>query len=605
MHGQIGKYKILDLLGEGGMGTVYLGQHDMLGRLDAIKVMRREFSDNAEFRKRFRREAKATALLRHPHIIQIHDMDVHRGDDGEEEFYYISMDFVSPDGERGHSLQDVINDLGENLLDPARIEKFFAQLCGALAHAHSNGVLHCDIKPANILLDYEDNVKLSDFGLVKTIDTTLFKSSIGAGDTYLGDANRIKSVEGSFLYMPPEVQEGKEWTKAGDVYSLGVVAYQLLTGRRPVGRWRNPCELVEGLPSWWDTLLEKCLEGETKDRYASGEDLLTAYDGRFADTEKERPAKEQAKTAERERLEKERAAEAKKQRIERERVSVFANTKSKIKKGSEIVISAGNYHTVGLKSDGTVVAVGNNNNKQCDVSEWRDIVAISARYSYTIGLKSDGTVVTASGSDYYKRSNASEWRDIVAVSAGGDHTIGLKSDGTVVAVGDNEYQQCGVSYWRDIVAVSAGSLHTIGLKSDGTVVAVGSKYCELRNVSEWRDIVAVSAGAVHTIGLKSDGTVVAVGCNNDGQCDVSEWRDIVAVSAGHSYTIGLKSDGTVVAVGDNDYKQCNVSEWRDIVAISAGVHHTVGLKSDGTVVAVGYNEDGQCNVSKWRDIKVY
>ena len=260
-------------------------------------------------------------------------------------------------------------------------------------------------------------------------------------------------------------------------------------------------------------------------------------------------------------------------------------------------ISAGYLHTVGLKSDGTVVATGENFDGQCDVSDWKDIVAVSAGYDHTVGLKSDGTVV-AVGSNRLGQCDVSDWKDIVAVSAY-YHTVGLKSDGTVVATGSNNNGKCDVSSWKDIVAVSAGGNHTVGLKSDGTVVATGYNVDGQCDVSDWRNIVAVSAGWHHTVGLKSDGTVVATGSNNNGQCDVSYWKDIVAVSAGDSHTVGLKSDGTVVATGKNNYRQCDVSNWKDIVAVSAGGWHTVGLKSDGTVVATGDNLNGQCDVSDW------
>ena len=228
-------------------------------------------------------------------------------------------------------------------------------------------------------------------------------------------------------------------------------------------------------------------------------------------------------------------------------------------------ITAGFGHTVGLKSDGTVVAVGDNEDGQCDVADWADVAAIAAGYY---------------------------------------HTVGLKSDGTVVAVGRKDSGQCDVSGWTDIVAISAGGHHTVGLKSDGTVIATGWTPKGQCDVSDWTDIVAIAAGFYHTVGLKSDGTVVAVGWNSDGQCDVSGWTGIVAISAGRYHTVGLKSDGTVVAVGDNEDGQCDVSDWADVAAIAAGFGHTVGLKSDGTVVAVGDNEFGQCGVSGWSDIKL-
>ena len=238
--------------------------------------------------------------------------------------------------------------------------------------------------------------------------------------------------------------------------------------------------------------------------------------------------------------------------------------------------------------------------------QWRSRYAlvqkmITTGSSNTVGLKADGTVV-AVGDNWNGQCNVSDWKDIVAIGAGDDHTVGLKADGTVVAVGYNGAGRCDVSGWENIVAVSAGINYTIGLKSDGTVVAVGRNEYGQCDVSNWTGIVAISAGDYHTVGLKSDGTVVAVGLNDYGQYDVSGWKEIVAISGGYRHTVGLKADGTVVAVGHNKYGQCNVSSWRGIAAISAGGYHTVGLKSDGTVVAVGNNDYGKCDVSGWTDI---
>ena len=263
-------------------------------------------------------------------------------------------------------------------------------------------------------------------------------------------------------------------------------------------------------------------------------------------------------------------------------------------------VSAGNGHTVALKSDGRVVAAGYNLFGQCKVEGWTDIVAVSANRWHTVGLKSDGTVVAVGSYEY----GVEGWTDIVAVSAGENHNVGLKSDGTVVAAGKNGNGQCGVGDWTDIVAVSAGDSHTVGLKSDGTVVAVGSNGYGQCDVGGWTDIVAVSAGNLHTVGLKSDGTVVAVGRNVYGQCDVGGWKDMVAVSAGLGYTVGLKSNGRVVAIGNNYEGQCDVKGWTDIVAVSAGWDHTVGLKSDGRVVAVGDNAWKQCDVDGWKNVKL-
>lgn len=163
-------------------------------------------------------------------------------------------------------------------------------------------------------------------------------------------------------------------------------------------------------------------------------------------------------------------------------------------------ISSGEYHTVALKTDGTAIATDakgsphsngqvayDNDPEQCNVSGWTDIVATSAGRFHTVGLKVDGTVV-AVGDVSEGQCSVSNWTDIVAVSANGNYTVGLKSDGTVVAIGGNSRGQCNVDKWTDIVAVSAGYYHTVGLKADGTVVAVGNNEFSQCDVSEWTDI---------------------------------------------------------------------------------------------------------------------
>ncbi len=261
-------------------------------------------------------------------------------------------------------------------------------------------------------------------------------------------------------------------------------------------------------------------------------------------------------------------------------------------------IAAGSYHTLAIKSDGTVVATGNNFVYSCDVEDWNNIVAVSASEGCSVGLKSDGTVVTTykDGRKYFEK-----WKDIIQISSGGMlNTVGLKSDGTVVSFGTSG----DVREWNDIVTVSTGYDYTVGVKSDGTVIATEYDASMFENsgrcdVGEWTDIVAVSAGFNHTVGLKSDGTVVAVG--DFGSNAMFSWQNIIAIEAGYNLTAGLKSDGTVELAGAN-YPE--VSEWTDIVAISAGDYYLVGLKSDGTVVAVGDNNEGECNVSNWSDIKL-
>jgi len=258
-------------------------------------------------------------------------------------------------------------------------------------------------------------------------------------------------------------------------------------------------------------------------------------------------------------------------------------------------VDAGAHHTVGLKDDGTVAAVGWNGYGECNVGGWLDITQVAAGSYHTVGLKSDGTAV-AVGNNNHGQCNVGGWTDIIQISAGAGQTFGLKSDGTVVAAGDNYHGQCDVGSWMGINQTAAGGCHTVGLKSDGNLVATGSNYFGQCNVGGWTDIVQVAAGAWHTVGLKTDGTVVAVGDNLYGQRNVGGWADITQVAAGSYHTVGLKTDGTVVAAGTNASGKCDVGSWTDIVQVAAGWGHTVGLKSDGTVVAVGYNDYGECDV---------
>ena len=265
------------------------------------------------------------------------------------------------------------------------------------------------------------------------------------------------------------------------------------------------------------------------------------------------------------------------------------------------VVATGWAHTVGVKSNDRVMAVGDNDWGQCDVGDWVDINQVTAGYYHTVGLQSDGSVVAVGWNDY-GQCDVGDWVEINQVAAGYYHTVGLQSDGTVVAVGSNDYGQCDVGNWTDIIQVAAGGVHTVGLKSDGTVVALGDDTYGRCEVDDWEQIVQVAAGGHHTVGFKSDGTVVAVGLDDDGQCNVGSWTDITQVATGGYHTVGAKSDGTMVAVGDNDFGQCDTGGWTDINQVAAGGHHTVGLKSDGTVVAVGWNDYGQCDVGSWTDI---
>lgn len=275
-------------------------------------------------------------------------------------------------------------------------------------------------------------------------------------------------------------------------------------------------------------------------------------------------------------------------------------------------IAAGGSFTVGIKNDGTVLAVGNNESGQCNVTGWTDIAAVSAGEAHTIGLKNDGTVVAAGNNDY-GQCNVSQWSDIIAVSAGQYHTVGLKNDHMVVATGNNKNGQCDVAAWTDITSISAGLSHTAGVKKDHTVLASGSNFYGETEVSSWQDIVQVSAGDFCTAGLLNDGSVVFVGDDANQQVELSGWFDLAMISVGYP-VIGLGKDGKAIVYGTYStyypeteitvYEPYEVSDWTYLVAVDAGSTHIVGLTDYGTVMALGSNRYGQCEVSQWKDMKI-
>ena len=229
---------------------------------------------------------------------------------------------------------------------------------------------------------------------------------------------------------------------------------------------------------------------------------------------------------------------------------------------SVVAVKAGFDVTFGITNEGYVLAAGRNSFGQF-TPEWEYLQDISVNLLHVVGLRPDGTVL-ALGNNEEGACNTSSWRNITEIAAGGWHTVGLREDGTVVAAGRNNEGQCDVQDWKNVVAIAAGGFHTIGLTSDGRVLAVGDNQNGQCEVQDWYDMVAVDCGLSHTVGLRKDGTVVAVGTNSDGQCDVHAWKNIVAVSTGDIHTVGLTKDGTVVSTGQNSSGQRNVDDWRGI-----------------------------------------
>jgi serine/threonine-protein kinase len=203
-----GRYRIEGRLGVGGMSTVHLAFDQRLERYVAIKLLAEHLVDDPAFISRFRREALAAARLVHPNIVQVFDF----GLDERQHQHFIVMEHVS-----GHSCAELLRDQGHLEVDQA--VEVVGQACRGLDYAHRHGVVHRDVKPGNLLVSDADVVKLADFGIARATD----QSSI----------TQVGSVLGTAAYLSPEQARGEEAGPRADIYSLGVVAYQLMSGRLP------------------------------------------------------------------------------------------------------------------------------------------------------------------------------------------------------------------------------------------------------------------------------------------------------------------------------------------------------------------------------------
>jgi serine/threonine-protein kinase len=253
------RYQIIDTLGEGGMALVYKARDLMLERTIAIKVLRKTYSSSPAFQARFREEAKAAANLSHPNIVTIHDFGL------DNERLYIIMEYVA-----GKNLKERIQETQG--LPTAEATRLFIQACAGVGYAHRAGLVHCDIKPHNMLITHDNRLKVTDFGIARAF------SSVNPDEV-------SDSVWGSPAYFSPEQAAGKAPSPASDVYSLGVVLFEMLTGRLPFTgsssqefayqhRFEpppSPQEFNPEISEALDTIILKVLSKEPATRYRTAD----------------------------------------------------------------------------------------------------------------------------------------------------------------------------------------------------------------------------------------------------------------------------------------------------------------------------------------------
>jgi serine/threonine protein kinase len=250
-----GRYRVERLLGDGAMAKVVLAHDEELDRRVAVKLLDERLTADESFRARFAREARVAAALSHPNVVTVFDVGE---SDGRP---YIVMEYVE-----GRTLDQRLRDEGP--LPPPEVRRIALQVCAGLEHAHAQGLIHRDLKPGNLIERSDGTIKIGDFGIARAAETTLTETG-----TILGTA----------AYLAPEQAEGGEVTPATDLFGLGVVLYELLTGRRPwdvdslaaivARRTAPPPQLPPETPFELREAIERCLAPDPDERPASAAEV--------------------------------------------------------------------------------------------------------------------------------------------------------------------------------------------------------------------------------------------------------------------------------------------------------------------------------------------
>jgi serine/threonine-protein kinase len=642
---EFGRFRIVGVLGRGGMGMVFEALDPMLDRSVALKVLLPSYSDDQQFRERFRSEAATLARLDSPHVVQIYE--------------YGEIDgclFIATQLVRGTDLERHLAERGP--LDPETAVDVVGQLCEGLDDAHRVGVVHRDIKPSNVLLHERAGglyVHLCDFGIAVTDAGTRTRSGV---------------LLGSVPYLAPECHEGERADVRSDVYAVGCLLFHTLTGRPPfegtdvqvaIAHLNQPVPaLTAPGTAHLDPIVQRATAKDPEDRFGSAAQLLDAL--LTADPEAA-PVSTRHRVATRARTrDLVPAARSDRHRFPRARLAAAAlalvvgvvavllvmQLRDGVPEGQfeAVGLTGGSAQTCAVTRNTQAWCWGWNNRGQLgdgtterrmtpERVEAEGWTTLSTGFEQTCGVKENGTAwCWGAGTGEPERLPGEGWKSVVVRQL---HACGLRNDGTIWCWGDNGSGQLGDGTTRareapqpmpgdDWTAVAVGQSHTCGIKADTTLWCWGGNdFGQLGDGTTEQRLaptqvpgqgwLSLTTRSGHTCGVKEDGSAWCWGRNEAGQLgdgtttqrrrpapvSGSDWREL---HAGGNTTCGLQGNSTLWCWGGNEYGQLGDGSltahseptrlpgtiWE---RFAMGHSHVCATKSDDSVWCWGRNHEGQ------------
>lgn len=571
------------------MGSVYKAWQPSLDRFVAVKLLKAEASQCPESLARFEREARLLARLNHPQIVAIHEYG------RRQDQVFIVMEYVD-----GFDLA-VLKQQGR--LSTEEMLTLIPSICEGVQYAHEEGVTHRDLKPANIMLDHRGRVKITDFGIARLRSGAPHHTS---------DLTMTGTSPGTWHYMPPESLRGENsGDPRGDLFSLGVLFYEMLTGELPVVGHSKPPSSLAPIPPLLDKVLFRAMESDPADRYSSAGDLKAAFLKATRNAHRPRLAltRRQAgaltlsvvglvggglwiKQRAGRRTSNERESRSTTAHPQETRPFSSAQTTPHLitfplRPSPSPSISDG-FPRIPEEAPGVVSLVAGR-------SPQSDPRGHETVHAFTLAAFQDGSVEGWGDNSHGQLDVPEGMGEIQALSTQSKHCLALNRDGRVWAWGFNDAGQCEVpESLSEVVAIETGSRFSLALRKQGSLVQWGelpSSHSPPR-----RPLVDIAAGAGHALGLDPEGKVISWGKNSAGQSEIpADLPPVKKISANLDTSAALTRDGRIWAWGTRKFRSEPSDSFQEVLVAEDG--GLLGKRSSGEWAVL-------CPLPLWRELNL-